>query len=100
MKQFSKRVYHLTRQIPKGKVSTYKSIASALNTKGYRAVGQVLKRNRNPNVPCHRVVKSNGEIGGFRGRELVDKKLKLLRKEGIEINNKKIDLNKYIHNFI
>jgi methylated-DNA-[protein]-cysteine S-methyltransferase len=76
MKQFSKMVYQLTKHIPEGKVATYKSIAATLNTKGYRAVGQVLKMNRNPDVPCHRVVRSNGEIGGFLGTKSIPKKIK------------------------
>ena len=71
-----------------------KEIAEALNIKAYRAVGQALKRNKNPIIiPCHRVVKNTGEIGGYSGK--VKKKIILLEKEGIEIKNKKINLKKY-----
>ena len=53
-------------EVPKGKVTTYRELAHALGTKAYRAVGQAM--NRNPqlvSVPCHRVIKSNGEVGGY-----------------------------------
>ena len=76
-KTFDKRCYDLLLQIPKGKVTTYREIAHALGTKAYRAVGQAM--NRNPNlvrVPCHRVVKSNGEVGGYAQGEI--EKIKLL----------------------
>src|SRR5271169_1872753 len=86
----SKRVYELTSQIPKGRVSTYGAIARALNSSGgSRAVGQILKRNPTPIVvPCHRVVKSDGGIGGYGGAEGFPKKIKLLRSEGVEVNGK------------
>lgn len=98
MKQFSEKVYDMVRQIPKGRVATYKSIALALNMKGYRAVGQALKRNRNPDVPCHRVIKSSGEIGGYRGTD-AEAKVKLLEKEGVKIIGGRIDLKKYGYTF-
>ena len=63
---FDQRCHALLAQIPKGRVSTYRELAHALGSKAYRAVGQAM--NRNPNlmkVPCHRVIKSNGEIGGY-----------------------------------
>ena len=63
---FDQRCHSLLAQIPKGRVSTYRELAHALGSKAYRAVGQAM--NRNPNlmkVPCHRVIKSNGEIGGY-----------------------------------
>ncbi len=80
-------------------MSTYKEIAEALGVKGYQAIGQVLKKNPYaPVVPCHRVVKSDGSLGGFKGcvvgKEIVEKK-ELLRKEGIKIEENKIDLKKY-----
>ena len=66
---FSEKVYSLCRKIPLGKVTTYKEIATALNTEAYRAVGQALKCNPYaPQVPCHRVVSSNGSLGGFKGK--------------------------------
>ena len=64
------KVYNLLKQIPRGRVTTYKSLAQALHSKAYRAVGQILKKNPcAPLVPCHRVVKSDGTIGGYMGAE-------------------------------
>jgi methylated-DNA-[protein]-cysteine S-methyltransferase len=93
MKSFNDRVYGLCKKIPKGKVSSYGEIAKALDTKAFRAVGQALKRNPYaPVVPCHRVVKSDGSIGGFSGSDLenIKKKISILRKEGIEVKNNKV----------
>ena len=91
---FAENVYRFTKQIPRGKVSTYKAIADALGTKAYRAVGQALHTNPHaPQVPCHRVVSSDGSIGGFAlGTK---KKILMLKKEGVNIHNKKVDLQKY-----
>ena len=84
-------VYALTAQIPLGRVSTYGAIASALGSGGSRAVGQILKRNPTPiTVPCHRVVKSNGEVGGYAGAQGSGKKKRLLRQEGIAIEGNRV----------
>ncbi len=94
---FSQKVWNFTKKIPKGKVSTYKEIAKALNTKAYRAVGTALKNNPYaPKVPCHRVINSNGTIGGYKGKLNNKEKIKILKKEGIEIKNNKVDLKKYL----
>ena len=92
--KFAERVYGVTKQIPRGKVSTYKAVADAIGTKGYRAVGQALHTNPHaPKVPCHRVVASDGSIGGFAlGTK---KKILMLKREGVNIHNKNIDLQKY-----
>ena len=88
---FRDRVYKLVTRIPKGKVSTYGDIAKALgNVRLSRAVGVALKLNPKPiEVPCHRVVKSNGELGGYSYGGL-DMKKRLLKAEGIEISGIKI----------
>ncbi|MDP3640290.1 MAG: MGMT family protein [Nanoarchaeota archaeon] len=66
--EFERKVYALCRKIPEGKVTTYKSIAEALGTKAYRAVGQALKKNPYaPQVPCHRVIATDGSLGGYCG---------------------------------
>jgi len=88
---FNEEVWALTKKIPRGKVSTYKEIAKALNTKAYRAVGTALKKNPHaPKVPCHRVINSNGSIGAYKGKKNSKEKIKLLKKEGIKIKNNKI----------
>lgn len=85
-----KDVYQLLLQIPEGKTTTYGDLAAALgNPLASRLIGRILGRNPNPiTVPCHRVVKSDGTLGGY--RDGIDKKLELLKKEGISISNKLI----------
>ena len=91
---FAERVYEVLREVPKGKVTTYKAIAEKLGTKAYRAVGQALRNNPYaPEVPCHRVVRSDGSIGGFMGKTIgveVEKKVRMLESEGIVIENGKV----------
>jgi len=88
------KVYDILRKVPKGRVTTYKEIAKAVDTKAYQAIGQILKRNPYaPDVPCHRVVRSDGTIGGFRGRregKAVTDKKNMLKKEGIEFERDRI----------
>ncbi|MCS7135033.1 MAG: MGMT family protein [Candidatus Aenigmarchaeota archaeon] len=92
-----KQAWALIRKIPKGKVTTYKEIASVLGTKAYRFIGNACNKNPYKNVPCHRVIKSNGQIGGFvRGKR---EKIKLLKREGVEIVKEKVDLKKYLYKF-
>ena len=102
--QFSAKVYSLCKQIPKGKVSTYKEIARALHTKAYRAVGQALRKNPYaPVVPCHRVVASDGTLGGFGGKTKgpnIQRKIRLLKKEGVAVAKGKIlNFEKRLHRF-
>jgi O-6-methylguanine DNA methyltransferase len=80
-------VYELLTKIPPGKVATYGDIAKALgHPNSSRAVGRILAKNPNPIiVPCHRVVKSNGQIGGYASGE--KRKKDLLEKEGIQLEN-------------
>lgn len=96
---FAERVYSLCRKVPKGKVTTYGEIARALNTKGYRAIGQVLRCNPYaPQVPCHRVVKSDGSVGGFKREKSggeIEEKIRLLEKERVKIVDGKVDLRKF-----
>src|SRR3989338_2212763 len=88
---FSNKVWQLTKKIPKGKITTYKIVAKKLNSNAYRAVGQALKKNPNaPEVPCHRVVASDGSIYGYKGIKNNKEKINLLKKEGIKIKGKKI----------
>ncbi len=97
---FQKLVCAATARIPKGCISTYAEIARAIkNPKSARAVGNALNRNPYaPDVPCHRVVKSTGELGGFAWGP--GAKIKILKKEGIGIKNGKVvDFQKKLYNF-
>ncbi len=63
---FTKKVWALTGQIPYGETRSYKWIAEKIHTKGYRAVGAALARNPFPIIiPCHRVLRENGSLGGY-----------------------------------
>lgn len=87
---FKKRIHKLIRKIPRGKVLTYQKIAElAIHPKAWRAVGNILNKNRNPKIPCHRVVCSDGRVGGYNKGE--KKKALLLEKEGVRIKNGKIE---------
>ena len=86
---FNDKCYQLLSQIPRGKVSTYKEISSALNKKAYQAVGNAMAKN--PNlifIPCHRIVKSDGSIGKYALG--VNKKISLLKHEGVLVREGKI----------
>jgi len=86
---FDQKCYQQLKRIPRGKVTTYADIAHSLGSEAYRAVGNAMNRNPfAPRVPCHRVVKSNGEIGGYAGG--TRKKIALLKKEGLEIKQGKV----------
>ncbi len=90
MISFYEHSYKILRKVPKGKVTTYKEIAKALgNAHLARAVGLALNRNQTPiKIPCHRVVKSDGSVGGYKLGQ--NKKIELLKSEGIKIVNRKI----------
>lgn len=80
MKSFTEKVFGVVSKIPKGKTLTYKEVAKrAGNEKACRAVGNILNKNYNPKIPCHRVVRSDGKAGGYNRGALL--KAKLLRLE-------------------
>ncbi len=88
-------VYRKLLQVPKGKVTTYSELAKAVGLKnGQRTIGRIMNKNPFPViVPCHRVILSNGKIGGYAWGEKI--KTNMLSKEGIEIKKGKIlDSNK------
>lgn len=86
---FKEKVFRVVKNIPQGRILTYKEVAAkAGRPKAWRVVGNILNRNYDPRIPCHRVIRSDGEIGGYnRGAE---KKSELLRKEntGLQIKSK------------
>jgi len=79
---FKKKVLDAVSAIPKGETRSYKEVAAmAGSPSAYRAVGNIMKKNRNPNVPCHRVVKSSGEVGGYNAGGS-GRKAEILKAEG------------------
>lgn len=97
-KSFQELVFAKTKLIPRGKVTTYKLLAKAIGCpRAARAVGNTLNKNCDPRVPCHRVVRSDGAVGGFRDGTAV--KIKILQKEGVEIIKGKVLLSKHLYEF-
>ncbi len=100
---FHSLVYDKLRKVPRGKITTYKALAKAAGSKAYRAVGTAM--NKNPygfaeggDVPCHRVVNSDGRVGKFASGTV--NKIKILTEEGIPIKDGKIvDFEKYLYKF-
>lgn len=81
-KTFTDKVRNIVRKIPRGKTMTYKEVAAKAGNPGAaRVVGSVMKANYNSEIPCHRVLRSDGKIGDYnRGGSAA--KLKLLKEEG------------------
>jgi methylated-DNA-[protein]-cysteine S-methyltransferase len=92
MTSLQRKVYEIVRKIPKGKVLSYSEVARlAGSPQAWRAVGNILNRvvgKWRPKIPCHRVIKSDGKVGGY--RRGTKKKIALLKKEGLIIKNGKI----------
>ena len=84
------KVYKKLLEVPPGMVTTYGELAKAVGLKnGQRVIGRIMNKNPYPViVPCHRVIKSNGEIGGYAWGEKI--KTNMLSKEGVKIMNGKI----------
>lgn len=112
MTPLAKKTYELLKKVPKGRVTTYKALADALGTKAYRAIGQFMRHNpysfaacpeRSRRVPCHRVVASDGSIGGFMGKtngKEIQKKIALLAKEGVKVySNRVVRFNTLLFRF-
>lgn len=80
MKSFKDKVLGVVSKIPKGKTLSYKQVAIlAGSPRAYRAVGNIMNKNESPMVPCHRVIKSDGTIGGY--AHGTEKKKAILKKE-------------------
>lgn len=97
--KFQRKVYSLLKKVPRGKVTTYGALAKKLKSSP-RAVGNALRENPfAPRVPCHRVIRRDGSIGGFRGKtkgKAIQEKIALLRKEGVEIKKNRIEKKAFI----
>ncbi len=84
--KFQEKVFEVVKKIPKGKTLSYKEVAKLIGfPRAWRAVGNALNKNKNPKVPCHRIIRSDGNIGGYNNG--VKKKIRLLKKEGVEVLN-------------
>jgi O-6-methylguanine DNA methyltransferase len=84
----------LLKKVPRGKVTTYGILAKATHSSP-RAIGQIMKRNRHPDIyPCYKVICSDGSIGGYAGKvksKEIKRKIMLLKKNGVTIDNGQID---------
>lgn len=86
---FQARCYELLKRVPAGQITTYKALGIALNSRAWRAVGSAMAQNPHPIVvPCHRVINSDGRLGGYAYG--LEKKIELLRSEGIPIENQRV----------
>lgn len=85
-----KKIYKKLLEVPEGKITTYGDLAKAVGFKnGQRAVGKIMNKNPYPVIiPCHRVVRSDGKVGGYGYGE--DIKINMLKREGIKIKDGKI----------
>lgn len=104
MNTLAEKTYMLLRQVPKGRVTTYKALAEGIGSKAYRVIGQLMRTNPYaPEVPCHRVVASNGTIGGFMGKTTgveIKNKIALLQNEGVKVfGNKIVDFARIFYAF-
>lgn len=85
MSNFKEQVRNVVKNIPKGSVLTYKEVATkAGHPKAYRAVANIMAHNFDPEVPCHRVIRSNGSLGGYNRGGIPAKRKKLIA-EGVKL---------------
>ena len=84
------KIYKKLLEVPKGKITTYGELAKVVGfTNGQRAVGKIMNKNPYPVIiPCHRVVKADGKVGGYAYGEKI--KINMLKKEGVKIKDGKI----------
>ena len=85
--KFEKKVWNYLKTIAKGEIKTYKQVAIAIKSpRSARAVANACGKNPYaPKIPCHRVIRSDGSVGGYSGRGGIKQKLKLLRSEKVVI---------------
>lgn len=94
------KVYKVVKKIPRGKVTTYGTIAKFVGITNPRVVGYALHVNKDPdNIPCHRVVNAKGGLAkGYAFGGLGIQK-QLLKQEGISFEGDRVDLDKYLYTF-
>jgi len=85
--KFQIKVWNYIKKIPKGRVKTYKEVAIGLNKpKSARAVANACAQNPYaPKIPCHRVIRTDGTLGGYSGKGGIKTKKKLLKREGFHL---------------
>lgn len=89
----SEKIYSAVRLIPRGRVATYADIARAVGRpRAWRHVGNILNKNRDRRIPCHRVVRSDGLVGGFGFPSGSQGKIRRLAEEGVRVKNGMLDL--------
>lgn len=100
---FQQQVYDTLAKVPRGRVTTYKLLAASIGCASARAVGQALRKNPfAPDVPCHRVIKSDLSIGGYSGKEKgpeIKRKMQLLQKEGVHFTAGRLTDEKLLFTF-
>jgi O-6-methylguanine DNA methyltransferase len=109
LSSYQQAILRLLAEVPKGKVTTYGDLAKELSGRdpnwspnASRAVGTTMRNNPcGPQIPCHRVIKSDGAVGNFRGgaEGAESEKIGMLRDEGITVINGKVDLKEYRYEF-
>ena len=100
--KLQERVWKQITKIPKGRVTTYKELAKAVNSQAVRAVASAVGKNPYaPRVPCHRVVLSSGKIGNYTHPLGVSRKIELLKNEGVMVDAKGniVDFDSRIYKF-
>jgi len=99
MFKMTSEVYEFLKKVPKGKVTTYKELAKVSKLHP-RTVGLRMRNNKDPvNIPCYKVVRSDGSLGGYSAKGGIKTKIKLLKKDGIEIREGKVNLKKHLYTF-
>lgn len=102
MSVFEQKVWAALKKIPRGRVTTYGEIAKFLGRPGAaRAVGSACGKNPDaPRAPCHRVVRSDGGLGGYSGAGGLKKKIELLKKENVRAVKRRVkDFKEKIYHF-
>ena len=96
---YQRNLERLLQKIPKGKVTTYRELAHAMDMRAYRFVGQLLHRNPEPEkYPCYKVVQSDGSLGGFALGQA--EKIRRLKADGITVKDGKVaDFSRRLYRF-
>ena len=109
LSDYQQAILRLLAEVPRGKITTYGDLSKELarrnpkwSPNAGRAVGTTMNKNPcGPQIPCHRVIKSDGTVGNFRGgaEGAVKEKIKMLRDEGVIVLNGKINMKKFRYKF-